>query len=101
MKYLLDTNICVFYFRGKYNIREKIKIIGLQNLYISEITVFGLYFGAEKSANPNKNYKIVDDFIQQINVLPIYTASKILDRKIKCLLKSGHFLLLDLSNILN
>ena len=39
MKYLLDTNICVHFLRGKYEIDKTIKEKGLENCYISEITV--------------------------------------------------------------
>lgn len=49
MQYLLDTNICVFFLRGKMNLDEVIKEKGKQNCFISEITVFELRFGAENS----------------------------------------------------
>lgn len=37
MKYLLDTNICVFFLRGKLNLDEIIKEKGRENCFISEI----------------------------------------------------------------
>lgn len=46
MQYLLDTSICVFFLRGKYDLDLKIKRIGILNCCISEITVFELRFGA-------------------------------------------------------
>jgi tRNA(fMet)-specific endonuclease VapC len=49
-KYLLDTNVCVFYLRGKYDVDKKIKDIGgLTNCIISEITLAELKYGAEIS----------------------------------------------------
>jgi len=42
MQYLLDTNICVFFLRGKMNLDEIIKEKGKENCFISEITVFEL-----------------------------------------------------------
>ncbi len=36
MIYLLDTNIIVFWLKGKYRIAEKIIEIGLSNCMISE-----------------------------------------------------------------
>lgn len=71
MKYLLDTNICVLYLRGKYDLNVQLKSLGAENFYISEITIFELYFGAEKSDNPNRNYKKIDDFIQGLPIIPI------------------------------
>jgi predicted nucleic acid-binding protein len=38
MKYLLDTNICVHFLRGKYGLIEKFEQLGTENFAISEIT---------------------------------------------------------------
>lgn len=46
-KYLLDTNICVFFLRGKYDIDQRIKQVGWDNCYISEITVAELKYGTK------------------------------------------------------
>lgn len=35
-KYLLDTNICIFLLRGKYDVDKKIDQVGIENCYISE-----------------------------------------------------------------
>ncbi len=74
MKYLLDSNICIHFFRGKFNIIEKLSKIGIENCAISEITLAELVFGAEKSSNPKKNHKIIQQFISQLTILPIYDA---------------------------
>ena len=41
MLYLLDTNICIHFFRGKFNLLKKIETVKLQNCAISEITLAG------------------------------------------------------------
>lgn len=46
MKYLLDSNICIHFLRGKYNIIEKLNEVGIDNCAISEITLAELVFGA-------------------------------------------------------
>lgn len=46
-KYLLDTNVCVFLLRGKYNVDQKIDNVGWENCCISSITAAELKFGAE------------------------------------------------------
>jgi tRNA(fMet)-specific endonuclease VapC len=48
MKYLLDSNICIHFFRGQFNIIEKLNEVGIENCAISEITLAELVFGAEK-----------------------------------------------------
>ena len=52
MQYLLDTNICVFFLRGKLHLDEIIKEKGRENFFISEVTVFELRYGAENSSHP-------------------------------------------------
>ncbi len=74
MKYLLDSNICIHFFRGKFGIMDKLNEVGIENCAISEITLAELIFGAEKSTNPKKNHQIIDQFINQLAILPIFDA---------------------------
>jgi tRNA(fMet)-specific endonuclease VapC len=74
MKYLLDSNICIHFLRGKYNIIEKLNEVGIDNCAISEITLAELVFGAEKSDNPKNNNKLIEKFIGQLGILPIFDA---------------------------
>lgn len=74
MNYLIDTNICIHFFRGKFNLIDKFETVKLKNCAISEITLAELIFGAENSSNPKKNYKLIDQFTEQIKILPIYNA---------------------------
>ena len=76
MQYLLDTNICIFFLRGLLDYNIIINDKGLENCYISEITVFELKFGAEKSNNPKKSHVAVDRFIQGLSIIPIYGCAK-------------------------
>lgn len=74
MIYLLDTNICIHFFRGNFNLLEKIQIVKLNNCAISEITLAELVFGAENSSNPEKNLKLITAFSEQLNILPILSG---------------------------
>ncbi len=76
MQYLLDTNICVFFLRGKLNLSEIIKEKGRENFFISEVSVFELRYGAENSTDPKKSHKSVDAFINGISIIPIYGCIK-------------------------
>jgi tRNA(fMet)-specific endonuclease VapC len=53
-KYLLDTNICIYFLKGQFNINKKLKSVGVDNCFISEITVAELKFGAENSIEKEK-----------------------------------------------
>ena len=72
MQYLLDTNICVFFLRGKLNLDTIIKEKGRENCFISEITVVELRYGAENSDNPSKSHKSVDAFVNGLSIIPIF-----------------------------
>ena len=69
-KYLLDTNICIFCMRGKFEMNRKIAAAGIDNCYLSEITVAELYYGAENSDNPKKTMRETEDFISLFRVVP-------------------------------
>ena len=73
-KYLLDTNICIFCMRGKYEMNRKIAAAGINNCYLSEITVAELYYGAENSANPLKTMQETEEFISLFTVIPFGEA---------------------------
>ena len=70
-KYLLDTNICIFFFKGRYGIDKKIREVGINNCYISVITLAELKFGSENSANPAKHRLIVEEFESKVQILPL------------------------------
>ncbi len=75
--YLLDTNICVFILRGKYDIGQHIMHTGIENCYISEITVAELLYGAECSNDPKRNLEIVKNFCSEIKIIPISDSLEI------------------------
>ena len=71
-KYLLDTNICVYFFNGKFNLKEKIDEVGFENCCVSEITIAELKYGIAKSAHKEKNLKTLETFQSKIDILPIF-----------------------------
>lgn len=73
-KYLFDTNICIFYFKNKFGIEDKIKAVGEENVYVSEVTIAELLYGVANTTDPDKraaNRKVVDIFKQNVNIIPI------------------------------
>jgi len=57
--------------RGKYNLDRQIRNAGIENCCISEITLLELLYGAECSNEPDKVRRIVEDFCQGIEIIPI------------------------------
>jgi tRNA(fMet)-specific endonuclease VapC len=72
-KYLLDTNICIFFLQGKYGVKEKIQEAGRKNCYISEITIAELLYGAAYS-NSEKHRHDVEILLESLTVVPIYDS---------------------------
>lgn len=72
-KYLLDTNICIFFLQGKYGVKEKIQKAGRKNCYISEITIAELLYGAAYS-NSEKHRHDVEILLESLTVVPIYDS---------------------------
>jgi predicted nucleic acid-binding protein len=52
-----DTNICIFYLKGRFNLNTKIEPVGFENCFVSEMTVAELKFGVENSEHVEKNRK--------------------------------------------
>ncbi|WP_026775941.1 PIN domain-containing protein [Polaribacter sp. Hel_I_88] len=89
MQYLLDTNTCVFFLRGKLKLDEIIRSKGVENCFISELTVFELKYGAENSENKKKSHQAVTKFINGLSVIPIYgVVEKYAEEKVR-LRKNG------------
>ncbi len=89
MQYLLDTNICIYFFKGMFNLDKKLLKIGLENIAISEITYAELIYGAEKSKKRETNLAIVESFTNQIVILPIFDGIKIFAKEKAKLSKKG------------
>lgn len=87
--YLLDTDICVFFLKGKYNLADKIDSVGIDNCFISEITVAELLFGAENSQNFEKHIKEVIFFEENFKVIPISKVLRFYAKEKVRLRKSG------------
>ncbi|MBM0140531.1 type II toxin-antitoxin system tRNA(fMet)-specific endonuclease VapC [Pseudomonas cannabina] len=70
LKYMLDTNICIFTIKNKpLSVRETFNLHHGQ-LCISAITLMELVYGAEKSLSPERNLAVVEGFTARLEVLP-------------------------------
>ncbi len=88
-QYLLDTNICIYYIKGLYDLKSKFEEVGPENCFISEITLAELKFGVAKSKAKEKNQKALDNFLSGIQLLPIFPALDIYAEEKARLQKSG------------
>lgn len=91
-KFLLDTNTCIYFLKGKYNIASKIKKVGENNCFISEITVAELKFGIQKSNKIAENTLLVEAFISKFSVIPIFSALDVYAEEKARLSKTGNII---------
>ena len=69
MKYMLDTNICIFAIRNSNdNVLKKFHEHLDDELYISSITLAELMYGVEKSRKPEQNRNALLQFLTLIDI---------------------------------
>jgi tRNA(fMet)-specific endonuclease VapC len=71
MKYLLDTNICIYFLNQDQSVTEKMSKISVADMAISIITIAELQFGAFNSSKINENLeriKYLRNIMKTINL---------------------------------
>lgn len=90
LKYMRDTNICIYTIKNKPQAVREAFNLNYGQLCISSVTLMELIYGAEKSASPEKNLRVVEGFIARLEVLNYGTDAAIQTGQIRAeLAKSG------------
>ncbi len=95
LQFLLDTDTCIYWLRGRESIRERVTALGLATLGISVITLAELRYGAACSARPEANQQTVDAFSDAIIVIGVDAAIARAFGEIKAALRVQGMLLED------
>ena len=67
MRYLLDTNVCVDYLTGRYpSVAARLRALGPAKVCLSSVVVAELRCGADKSAHPRRNHRMLDILTAEI-----------------------------------
>lgn len=73
MKYLLDTNICIYIINEKpKKVLRKFERYPVHEFAISSITHAELQCGVAKSKHKNKNQEALDEFLLPLTILPFH-----------------------------
>ena len=84
---MLDTNIVIYTMKQRpIEVKEKFNAVSTQ-LCISSISVAELIFGAENSQTPEKNLKIIENFLSRLQILDYGVDAPIQYGNIKAHLK--------------
>jgi tRNA(fMet)-specific endonuclease VapC len=71
-QYLIDTNICIYFMKGMYDLAQKFEKAENENCFISEITLAELKFGVENSQAKEKNTAALGNFLTGVIIIPIF-----------------------------
>ena len=77
MKYMLDTNMCIYAQKNNPNVIAKIKQNFQQGLAISSITLAELEYGVQASANIEKNTVSLMKFLSIVDVIPFDSGAAV------------------------
>ena len=70
MRFLLDTDTCIFAIRDKHQVRVHLAELGPEDVAISAMNEAELLYGALNSQNPGRLLQEVEAFLRPIQVLP-------------------------------
>ncbi|MEK6680791.1 MAG: type II toxin-antitoxin system VapC family toxin [Nitrospirota bacterium] len=88
MKYLLDTDTCIYLLNGNESLKKKVKEIGVFSLAVTNSVLAELYFGAYNSKKVEENLKRIELFKKNLTILSDSEESAKQFGKIKANLKS-------------
>ena len=92
-KYLIDTNTCIYYIKGKFDLKKKFEKADPDNCFISEIIPINigteLKFGVENSDKKEKNQKALDNFLTGIKIVPVFHSLDLYAKEKARLRKAG------------
>jgi tRNA(fMet)-specific endonuclease VapC len=78
MKFLLDTNICIYLIRQKpLEVLQKFNTYKVGDIGISSITVAELEFGVQKSQFPQRNQQALTQFLLPLEIVNFERAAAV------------------------
>jgi tRNA(fMet)-specific endonuclease VapC len=74
MKYVLDTNTLIYFFKGVGNVNNRLLSMPPSEIVLPAIVLFELELGIAKSSSPRKRISQLKDFTALVNVIPFGPA---------------------------
>ena len=71
MRFMLDTNICIYLIKKKpIKVLSKLRRYAISDVCISSITLAELEYGVEKSSQPERNRDALNSFVAPLEIVP-------------------------------
>ncbi|MEL6909437.1 MAG: type II toxin-antitoxin system VapC family toxin [Cyanobacteria bacterium J06598_4] len=88
--YLLDTNVCIVYLKGKSsNVNQRLKSLKRNNIAVCSVVKAELFYGSMRSNNPKKALQIQKTFVEQFISLPFDDRCALIYGKLRAKLASA------------
>lgn len=91
-RYLLDTSIVAFFFRGKFGIGQRLSELSAEQCCVSDVTIAELTYGAYHSDRVQWNLDMIDRFTKMVTIIPFASGIDEFGRQKDRLVKSGQMI---------
>ena len=95
-KYLIDSDILIYFLKGDQKVVEKLTQIPSNELYTSRINYTELLYGAYNSTKIEKNLDTIIPFLKNFQILEFDEQSALYFAKIKAKLKRNGTIIADM-----
>jgi predicted nucleic acid-binding protein len=95
-KYLIDSDILIYFLKGKQEVVQRLLQIPIDDLYISRINYTELLYGAYNSSKVDQNLKIIEPFLDNFKILEFTKTSSFIFAKEKARLKKSGNIIADM-----
>ncbi|MDY0122475.1 MAG: PIN domain-containing protein [Sulfurimonas sp.] len=95
-KYLIDSDILIYFLKGKQEVVQRLSQIPIDDLYISRINYTELLYGAYNSSKIDQNLKVIEPFLDNFKVLEFTKTSSLIFAKEKARLKKNGNIIADM-----
>lgn len=87
LRYLLDTNICIYALKHQYPQLQALFNRRAEQLAISTVVLSELNYGAENSSRPEQNLAVIESFAARLEVLDFDASAAAHSGQIRATLK--------------
>ena len=99
-KYLIDSDVLIYFLKGKQEVVQRLSQIPIDDLYISRINYTELIYGAYSSSRVEQNLKVIEPFLDNFKVLEFTKTSSLIFAKEKARLKKNGNIIADMDLII-
>lgn len=88
--YLLDTNVCIVYLKGKsFNVNQRLRSLKRNNIAVCSVVKAELFYGSMRSNNPKKALQVQKAFVEQFVSFPFCDRCVFIYGKLRAKLASA------------